>query len=427
MYYEHHVHLYGCLTAEDVWLLGREVWQQRHAQLDWFADSYRRGFGVDPQYQKFWQSDAGYDLLRMAYEVNTGLSFAQFQAKCNLLHALFPLNAKSCEQIWERVLTRDMASGLIYAEYRTMYPATMAVEHFRMVNAILARKVAASGKSFQPRFAISLARQPDLAISQYQQLAALKDELTYLTAIDLCGDEEDYPPQLYQQLFALIRADNERSKRKLAILAHVGESFSRVHVASSIRWVVQAHMLGVQRLGHAIALGVEIASMEGKTVKESRAERAAHLRWLADNPLSDYGYVCDQQFLQAESQRLELAGNAVNGVVELSYDDASMQDTMALQAAALRYAQDKGMVIESCPTSNRYLASIDADEHHPLVKFAEHDLTLTISADDPGIFVTNIAQEWEIAARLVPASFLQKLKTQQSLLCSEKLISSRLY
>lgn len=421
MYYEHHVHLYGCLTAEDVWLLGRDLWQQQRQRLDWYADSYRQCFGVDPQYEKFWRTDAGYELLRSAYEVNTSLSFAQFQAKFNLVIALFPHNSTACQQVWQHVLAKHLQSDLKYAEYRTMYPSQNVEEHFQAINSILAQKAAESGHSFQPRFAVGLARQPDQAIAQYRNLAELKDKLTHLTAIDLCGDEEDYPAHCYEQLFALIKADNARHKKKLALLIHVGESFSRTHIASSIREILQAHAIGAHRLGHATALGIELESMRGRQVFESVQVRAQHLQWLADDYLSDYGYTCDQRFLQAEHKRLQQTAGAD---IALTYDDACIYETKALQTAALRYAQDQGVIIETCPTSNRYLADIKVDEHLPLRKFAQHKLTLAIASDDPGMFGTDIAQEWEISSRQVSADFLQRLARQQPNLCSEALHES---
>ena len=420
MYYEHHVHLYGCLTAEDVWLLGRDLWQQQRQRLDWYADSYRHCFGVDPQYELFWCSDRGYDLLRSAYEVDTALSFAQFQAKFNLVIALFPHNSNACQRVWRCVLTKHMHSNIRYAEYRTMYPVQNAAEHFRAINHLLEQQTIESGRYFQPRFAIGLARQPELAIAQYRALVQFKNELTHLTAIDLCGDEEDYPPNCYERLFALIRADNAQHKKKLALLIHVGESFSRTHIASSIRWILQAHTIGAQRLGHATALGIELETLRGRQVYESVRERMAHLRWLAGDPLSDYGYTCDRRLLRAERERLR---NTVDDVV-LAYDDAGVSDTMALQTAALRYAREHRIVIETCPTSNRYLANIEVDDHLPLVKFAQHDLDLAISSDDPGMFRTDIAREWELSDRLVAADFLQRLALRQPHLCSEALLQN---
>lgn len=73
-------------------------------------------------------------------------------------------------------------------------------------------------------------------------------------------------------------------------------------------------------------------------------------------------------------------------------------DVMALIA-------ERGITIESCPTSNYYTCSVPSFEQHPLPVFIEHGLKVTLNADDPTLFSgLSTAQEYEIAGELIGIS-----------------------
>ncbi len=425
--HEHHVHLYGCLTAEDVFALGRPRWQARERALQRYAQRHAHVCGAVPPYRAFWSSRDGVAQLRRYYEVDRALSFAQFQAKFDLLPALFPLRQTEL-YIWQHVLAKHRRTGLRYVEYRFIFPSQLADPHayLQAVNALLAKCVAESGGSFQPRLALSLDRSPAQARAQYLALRAMLDAdprgLRYITAIDLCGCEEEYPPVLYRTLFAEILRDNRRGAQKLAILLHVGETFTAFSLPSAVRRILQAHVLGVHRVGHAIALGLDGENLRGTQVQETRQERLAHLHWLLHEEgreLQDFGYHIATSVLRRERAWLR-DGNTPPCY---RYDDEMLDELQTLQNAAMRWAQAHRVCIEACPTSNLHLGKVGSPLFHPLRAFSRHDLCVTLASDDPGIFRRDLQQEARFCQDelCIPAHFMRRMQANQLPLCSEQL------
>lgn len=59
-----------------------------------------------------------------------------------------------------------------------------------------------------------------------------------------------------------------------------------------------------------------------------------------------------------------------------------------------------GVVVESCPTSNVRLSRIDSFRRHPLARFIERGMDVSVSSDDPLIFGTNIVKESALVAEI---------------------------
>lgn len=66
----------------------------------------------------------------------------------------------------------------------------------------------------------------------------------------------------------------------------------------------------------------------------------------------------------------------------------------SIQEYGMRVLKDRKTVIESCPTSNLFIGMIDNVEKLPLKRFLENSLSVSIGTDDPGIFDTNIENEF---------------------------------
>ena len=84
--HELHLHLYGCLTAEDLHHLGRDRARTAKgaARLDWFADEFAKAYGPRPDPQSYWRDDNGLEKLREDFEFTAAESFDRFQARFNL-------------------------------------------------------------------------------------------------------------------------------------------------------------------------------------------------------------------------------------------------------------------------------------------------------------------------------------------------------
>jgi adenosine deaminase len=73
--------------------------------------------------------------------------------------------------------------------------------------------------------------------------------------------------------------------------------------------------------------------------------------------------------------------------------------------AVMALIAERGITIESCPTSNYFTCSVPSFEKHPLPVFIEQGLKVTLNADDPTLFSgLSTAQEYEIAGDLMGIS-----------------------
>lgn len=403
---ELHLHLYGCLTADDIWELGRDRWQAQADRITWFGLEYRKQYGRVPDVAAYWRDSDGRELLADDFLFTEPGPFAQFQARFNLLIALFPISPDDTT-VLRRVLARHLAAGRRYVEYRSFIPPLFDADqiarlYISYATAALAVE-AESGGQFMPRLAFSVSRVNNTALKQYkvlrEVLAARPDLVPALAGLDFCGVEEGFRPADKRSLFELILKDNAKNPdRALAILYHVGESFTDKTVVSAARWVHEAHSIGAHRLGHAIALGVSPERYgpiggQARVIEESAGERRDHLAWLFANQfwLADRGYRFDHQKARAEMERVTVA--PVAAACRYVYDEAALADTRSLQDALIADLAAKGAVIESCPTSNRLIGEIHDFAHHPLPRFVQGGLAVTLGSDDPGIFDCDLADE----------------------------------
>ncbi|HEX4221388.1 MAG TPA: adenosine deaminase [Pseudonocardiaceae bacterium] len=64
----------------------------------------------------------------------------------------------------------------------------------------------------------------------------------------------------------------------------------------------------------------------------------------------------------------------------------------------LAYLRDNDITVEMCPTSNICTRAVDKIADHPLPILLEHGVPVTLSTDDPGMFNTNLNQEYLLVA-----------------------------
>ena len=127
---ELHVHTGGCIYAEDLLDLGREIYDR----VDWhlYIDTYEKAFGIRPDPVALFADalsgeDEGLERLRRHFvvgEEDAG-DFGRFQAKFNMAICLYRYWYQILgreEEIVRRILERHRAEGLHYVEYRAMAP-----------------------------------------------------------------------------------------------------------------------------------------------------------------------------------------------------------------------------------------------------------------------------------------------------------------
>jgi len=309
-----------------------------------------------------------------------------------------------------QVLNRQLEQGVTYSEQRcTLSPVFTQDQARELLLTLLVACSEFDSSEIQPRLAISLSREDpwvhwglikEIALGEYGHL---------LTGLDFCYFEEGYPPKDQRRFFDSVRDFNlQHPERALAVLYHVGESFTDKSLESAVRWVHQVAELGAHRLGHAIALGIN-PDLYGKHIRdESVAERIDQLRYDLRhlNGLAGFGVSLDSEGLRLELQRLQ--GLPPEDLVSIEYDEPRLKELRLRQRYAAQCVAGLGSIIEVCPTSNFRIAGITEVEHHPIRRFVKFGIPVVVGSDDPGIFDTTLAREIDAAiaiAGLPPDSY----------------------
>ncbi len=395
-----HVHLFGCLDAEDVWTLGKNRWQQQTDLLQWYEDEYEKAWGRRPNSQAYWLSDNGFELLKNDFVFSKPGEFAKFQACFNLLIALFKIKPED-PSVLKYVIEKHQNEGLEFVEYRTILPHWFKPKDVDTYLRGLAQTIetyeTTNTSSFKARLAFTLMRDNEIFLKQYNMLRswmdANQDHAKFFTAIDLAYYEEDHPPNEKKAIFETIREENKTNAHPLKILYHVGESFEKISLMSSIRWVWQAHQLGADRLGHAISLAVNPDYLLGSQIEEPLSEYLNHLDWLIEHQewLSAQGFSISLQHLKRERSKLKSRPHQQAHLI--NYDQEYLQQVKCFQQVILKDLSRKKAIVESCPSSNLLIAKIPSVEDHPLKKFLASNLKVCLASDDPGVFATSLYKE----------------------------------
>ena len=410
-----HVHLYGCLSAEDLFELGRDLWRNRTPRLEWYAKEFERATGRLPQWNSYWTRESGFDLLKADYTCKKNVSFDVFQASFNLSIALFPVIPGETV-VLDHVLQKQREEGVRYAEYRTFIPPHLPDDHVREYVRSMTLKTLEYSRSsadesnldpensFSPRLVLSLMRDPVICTRHYRIIKSMMQDPVFsrmVVGIDLSGVEEGHPPSIMQDFLAEVRRDNQQTpEHALAVLYHVGESFDDKTLASAVRWVVEAHAFGAHRLGHALALGLlpqnVTSDRQQSLMQETVAERIRHLEWLLANAgiLQDCGHRID--LVDTQQNLASCLNMNPHATLEISMTQDYLDDTLSLQNALLKQLAATDVVIESCPTSNLMIGRMSGKSHHPIQRFMNAGLRVTVGTDDPGMFETSLAGEERI-------------------------------
>ena len=426
---ELHVHVGGCFYVDDIFAMGRDIYEA----VDWslFVESYETAFGVRPDPVRIFadalttQPPDLSDLRRhYVFEQQDGGDFGRFMAKFNLLISLarhWRQFQRRDGELVERIVERHRSEGLDYVEYRAMLTNRSAgpdevVEFHRSVAQTLKD---ASGKGLTARYAVSVPRWDPLGGCELvlRLLEETPELIDTIVGIDFCNDEEGFPPKTARPVFErLARHNRQNPERALGVLYHVGENFWDKSLESAVRWCHEAAELGASRLGHAIALGLDpavaISRREDAHVAELVSERRDQIQYDLRHPLEleKFGVEIATGVLEAEWE--ELRGRDPMSGVTRDYSQTRLEEIRRRQDFVLHRLAESGTVIESCPTSNLRIGGVPDAAHHPIHRFLDSGVNLVVSADDPGIFDSPLAAEidWVVAhCKLDAAGLAQRL------------------
>ncbi|HEV7649899.1 MAG TPA: hypothetical protein VGP26_17265 [Actinophytocola sp.] len=399
-----HLHLYGCIRPAD---LLRHLASRERIRWDWYEEHMRAAYGTVPPtrdvVERYRRGDPEAEALfaeLFVFGDRDAGNFDRFQAKFNLLgagSALFDREAPGADiesevAAYTAAIRADHArNGVTYAETRLLLGPTLAGPRDRAVlDTLLAGYAEPDGVTTE-RLVLSLSRKDPWAAWDRVRELALGPRGAIVTGVDFCHVEEGFPPKDKAEFFAAVRDFNAaHPHRALAILYHVGESFRDKSLESAVRWVQESAELGANRLGHAIALGIDPAVFGPHTraepVEERRDQIAYDLAHAAG--LRAAGVAVDDAALRAEQARLPR-----KGTVAVEYDAARLEEVRRRQVYAMSRVRAAGAVVEVCPTSNRRIGGITDPAHHPVHRFLAADLPVVVASDDPGIFGATLAGE----------------------------------
>jgi hypothetical protein len=405
---ELHVHQYGDITWDDY------LAHLSGADVDWsfYEEQFEAAYGAVPPIRDILRRhDQGEAAAREAFrelfvfgDADAG-NFQRFQAKFNLLvigsvfsrmHTLddpVPALAEELVGFTRRMLAGQRRAGVGYAERRLM--VDFEPDRSRALHAALLdcyRRESDAGLT--ARHAVSLQRADPWPQWEVVKELALGPDGDFLTGVDFCFVEEGHPPRNKADFFGAVQDFNrEHPKRALAILYHVGESFTDKSLESAVRWVQEAAELGAHRLGHAIALGVEPDAYGPHERRETVAERRDQLAYdrAHAEDLRHHGVPVDHATIDRELA--ELADSPADRELTHRYDAERLDQVRRRQDYAMGRVRATGAVIEVCPTSNRRIGNIADPAHHPVRRFLEANLPVVVASDDPGIFDTTLAEE----------------------------------
>ena len=408
--HELHLHLYGALTAEDLYELGFPVWQERRDRLEWYADTMEKATGYRPDYHCYWSSRAGLEKLRQDYEIDKPSTFERFQASFNLAIALCPIGALD-EQIVERACTNQVKAGIHYAEYRIALPAYLNIWEAsgylnKMTNLFITRNKIDRYRCIH-RLLISLPQTPTELATAYHYIRTWQRKTSdgqnaMVVGIDLAGAEEPYPPRDKESFFKAVTKDNsDNPSTALAVCYHVGETRQGLSLGSSARRVLEAARLGAHRIGHGVSLGLNPACLYNQSdfrspVQENIRERSDHLNFISEL-LPRYPKLHDHFPRATLQQELDsLAKCKRDDLVSVPQGtDQIAGDQMLLEVLRAEFRSTKA-TIECCPTSNSLLAGTNPLADHPIKTFVQDSISVVLSTDDPGLFLSTLKSEAQI-------------------------------
>lgn len=434
MYCELHNHLYGSLTAERLYTIGK-----RNPNPRWniFTDSYEKAYGRIIEPSKFFEEYDTLEKFSKLYYFNHRGPFPEFQAKFNLIIALVPFTIDEMKNLTEQIVLDHARENVSHTEYRIMFPPNEERDIFeRRIQAIccgleegeaLALK---EGLNIRSEAILSLHRNQN-TIENYNWLKELmaKDSLVNdrLTGIDFCHIEEGFPPKEKEDFFNRVLSDNKQSPNSaLAIVYHVAESYEDKTPFSASRWVWESVRNGAHRLGHCIALGLDPNYFANSIRKESTKERVDQLNWELTHyeEITRFGEYYSRQEIEKNLKECHHSPLS-NQNVKIHIDEISIRYLRTLQDYILNFVKESNSVIESCPSSNFYIGMIHNAKEHPLKRFVENKVKVTIGSDDPGIFDTNLQKEYTMAKEIgLSEQEIETIRTK-SFLYTSALLSGR--
>jgi len=368
-----HVHLLGCLDADDLlWICERFGWPKAE-ELRWFEHEFTKVAGPE-DFTSLHSQSASSAQIRRWLECRSPIAFPRFQASFNLLIAI--LRGRGLEgEVLRRVAERHAAAGLVRVDFRVFVPTVLDETILSSFLERLARgwdQVRAQIVGFDARVVAHLSRHPEImrfqlgVILQWQEKTERSD---FVAAIDFCEDEQSY--EVTHLVRELSKIRGELARRKVELYVHAGECFDRNGIDVSLAELERIIALRPDRIGHGTALGVSARILPDRGVGSSALRRQSMWKLPHGQP-ELLGALCMKEFAACS---------------EASHVHAAWFDFVdEYQTQLLRQCRLSDIAIETCPSSNLILGGVHSMHEHPVKAFARAGVRLMIGSDDPGVF-----------------------------------------
>jgi adenosine deaminase len=411
-YADLHNHLYGSLSAETLFRIGKA---NPNPRWQIFTEPYEKAFGKKINPATFFEDYDTVEKFAKLYYFDHRGPFPEFQAKFNLIIALVEFSILENKEVAKQIVLEQARLGVSHGEYRIMFAKDEPRPSFEARIQAACQGVAEGealvkkeNLTMEGRIAFSLHRS-GMFREQYQWIKELmeKDPIVhkYLVGLDFCYVEEGFPPKDKLAFFEEVNRDNlAEPATALAILYHVGESYQDKTPFSAARWVLESAEGGAHRLGHCIALGIKPDVFLNTKRTEKFAERMDQLQWEIEHykEISDNGEYWSLADLDKERKSLGNLSESQfhSGEIEMRFSERECNYLRTFQNTCMKRISRTDVVVESCPSSNYYIGMIHDPSEHPLPRFIDSNLRITIASDDPGIFHTNIQEEYKKAEEM---------------------------
>jgi len=414
--YEVHTHLYGCLDEDDLNWLG----SRKPPRWEIYKNSFYKLNKAYPNIEFLYQNqifqtpklnENQKNILRSYYVFDSSKpkNFLHFQLCFDFIIALSHTDPEELKEIALRVFHKQKE---YYSEYRMMFSPKASANEFKEKTLALIEgfKEANKNPSKISKLIISLNREYPNYEWQYQVLKEIQKEFPndILVGIDFAGNEENDSPINKFDFIETVKKD-----KQFVLLYHVGEILGNKTPASTVRWILWAHQMGVHRIGHAVALAYDETKVANQTYIEHTKERLDHLMFLAQL------YEIENQWIPIDyvKQEIERVKNHPQETIEIFYKEKELK----LYLDFLNFCVEKlkrSAIIESCPTSNLAISGFS-----PLPFFEKHQFCVCLGADDPSIFNTSLEKEFQIAKNMVEnPSYIEQIKKNNQAFCSINLL-----
>lgn len=211
-------------------------------------------------------------------------------------------------------------------------------------------------------------------------------EITFSAGIVLWKKQPLEP--IFQAVVSAAREAQQSSGVRVQWIFDAVRQFGAGHVREVMRWAARLRPQGV------VALGIGGDEANGPAELFTEVFREAQEMGL--HVVAHAGEACGPESVRKAVEMLgaERIGHGL---------------TAARDAGVLALLRDRRIPLEVCPTSNVATGVLARLEDHPLPRFLEAGVVVTLNTDDPAMFGTNLEQEYLLAAKTFALSREQVL------------------